>query len=183
MKKSLILFVCLLCLNSTIFAQRYYKSVDLFAGVGANTFNNFTAGISLTYGINLNNYFSLGLGAGCRYSNDVSSVGDGGDYSISYLLVPLHARLKVNLGTPDKTPFFMFDGGWSYDFWRMRHVVLLEPSLGVNYKDKMTLSAGVIMYPGTYTKTRPINSPSSVGYGPVDGWAYVVCARVGFYIK
>ena len=183
MKKALILFACLLCLNSVTFAQKGCKSVDLFAGIGVNRFNNFAAGISLTYGLNLNDYFSLGLGAGCRYVNDLSSTGDGSDHSISYLLVPVHARLKVNFGTSEEAPFFMFDGGYSYDFWRMRSVFLLEPSLGINYKEKLNFSAGVIMYPGTYTKTRPITSTSSVGSGPVDGWAYTVCIRVGFYIK
>lgn len=183
MKKVLLVIVSLFLAFNIANAQKSYKSVDLFLGFGVNEFNFWAGGIGLTYGLNFNNYLSLGLGLDCRYVNDLSSSEGSTMHHSSYLLVPAHIRFKANFGTKEEAPFFMFDAGYAYNFWNLKSVVLFEPSFGVTYKDKITVAAGVIIYPAEYIKAAPINSYSSVGYGPVEGVACTLCVRVGFFIK
>ena len=177
MKKTLLLIIGLFLTINAVNAQKYYKSLDIFAGIGANVFNNYAAGIGLTYGKNFNDYISLGLGVDCRYVNDLSSIGWWGHRPISYVLVPVHARFKANFGTKSVAPFFMFDAGYAYNFWNTKSVVLLEPSLGLTFNNKVTCSAGVILYPAEYTV------PETVYGSTVDGCACTLCIRMGFFIE
>ena len=177
MKKTLLLAIGLFFTINAVNAQTYYKSLDIFAGIGVNVFNDYAAGVGLTYGINLNDYISLGLGVDCRYVSDLSSISFGGHHAIGYLLVPAHARFKANFGTKSGAPFFMFDAGYAYNFWKMKSVVLLEPSLGLTYNDKIIISVGVILYPSEYT------IPENVYGSIVDGCACTLCGRMGFFIK
>ena len=180
MKKALLIIFGLLFAVNTIYAQKTEKTIGFFVGGGVNEFNNFATGGDITYGVSFIDFFSIGAGIGYKYFNDVASKGNIAK-SKRYLLIPVHLRLKMNFGTDELYPFIMCDVGWAYNLWKLKSVVLFEPSFGVSYK-KMTFALGAILYPSEYTCTYTTSEAwgYSTGSYTVEGYASVVCVKVGF---
>ncbi|MBR4837126.1 MAG: hypothetical protein IK004_01650 [Bacteroidales bacterium] len=183
MKKLLFVFISLFCALNVTNAQKVETSIDLFGGAGVNEYNNYAVGVELFYGYNFNSYFSLSLGVGCRYINDVSSAGISAS-SLLYLLIPAHARAKINFSNGNNPFFCLLDAGYAYNFNKQKSLVLLEPALGIDFNKKVGFAIGVVLYPGEYTKTYSSGSASSYGFGgnTVEGCACIVCFKVRFVL-
>lgn len=147
MKKTILsLFVTLFCLNTFIYAGGYEKAIEINGGIGLNKFSKYSLGIEMINGFRFNDYFSLGFGAGFRYTNALyyhsyqSSYHQSNTYD-SYdgkYLIPLHARVKANLSSAKVSPFLMVDGGYTIDVGKNPNKntegLFFEPAFGVDIK-------------------------------------------------
>lgn len=196
MKKTFLpLFITLFCINTSIYAGGYEKAIEINGGIGLNKFSKYSFGIEMINGFRFNEYFSLGFGAGFRYTNALyyhsyqysnhhSSTHDS--YDGKYL-IPLHARLKANLSSAKASPFLMLDGGYTIDVGKNPNKntegLFFEPGFGVDIKldDKNSIYFGI----GVNFQNAHYNNFSIGGYsGSYDsvekGMASTLNLRIGF---
>ncbi len=183
------------CMNSVMQASGYEKAIEINGGVGLNKFSKYSFGIEMINGYRFNDYFSIGFGAGFRYtnalyyhsyqySNHQSSTYDS--YDGKYL-IPLHVRAKANLSPAKVSPFLMLDGGYTFDVGQNPNKntegLFFEPAFGVDIKldDKTTMCFGVgVNFQNAHYKYYSIGGYSGSYDLEETGLASTLNIRIGF---
>ena len=182
-------------MNSMTHAGGYEKAIEINGGIGLNEFSKYSFGIEMINGYRFNDYFSIGFGAGFRYtnalyfqsyqySNHQSSTSDS--YDGKYL-IPLHARVKANLSSAKVSPFLMLDGGYTIDVGQNPNKntegLFFEPVIGVDVimDEKSSMYFGVgVNFQNAHYKYFSIGGYSG-SYDKVKaGMASTLNLRIGF---
>ena len=142
MKAKIIVLFLLITASFTIKAQKgYEKSIEVGGSVGLDKFTNSSFEIEMINGYRFSDYLFLGAGVGFRYTDAL--------YYQSYIasrfyesrdgkyLIPLYARLKVNLTKTKVSPFLLGNLGYTFDVGqnpnKNTHGLMIEPAFGVDF--------------------------------------------------
>ncbi len=144
MKKLLFVVIAVVGMAFSVCAQaRYEKSIELGAAVGTDKFSKYSFQITMVNGLKFNDYFSAGVGLGFRYADvlyQALTYADGtySDSRNNEYLIPLYARVKVNLTKTQVSPFFLADVGYSFNMnnspYKNLFGLMVEPAFGIDYK-------------------------------------------------
>lgn len=196
MKKILLQFVIFMfCTTSVSFAGNYEKSIEINGGTGLDKFSKYSFGIEMINGYRFNNYFSIGFGAGFRYTKALyySTYEHLSYQSSSYksfdgkYLIPLHARVKANLSSAKVSPFLMLDGGYTIDVGQNKNKntegIFIEPAFGVDIKldEKNSMYLGVgVNFQNAHYEFFSIGGYSGSYVSVENGMASTLNFRIGF---
>lgn len=199
MKKLLLTLVALFCIISTTYAQHYEKSIEIYGGPGLDKFTKYSFGIEMVNGLRFNDYFSLGIGVGFRYTKalytsmyqskhvyGVLITETSKSYDGKYL-IPVHARIKANLSSAKVSPFLMFDAGYTFDVGQNKNKntegLFYEPAFGIDMKMKdgnsLYMVAGYNVQNAHYTYYSISDSTPSY-HEKIKGNASTIDFKIGF---
>lgn len=155
MRKSL--FVVVLLLVAMIAkAQNVEQSLEAYGGVSVDNYSKYSFGTSYLIGGAFGGRFHVGGGVGFRYTEalyytstlTITSVTES--YDGKYL-IPIFARIMVNLTEEGVRPFLRFDLGYTFDVGQNQNKntegLFFHPAVGFNFstsvKSSVYLAAGL----------------------------------------
>lgn len=149
--KKLFLMALLMCVLFSVKAQiGYEKSIELGGSIGLDKFTKSSFEIEMINGYRFNDYFSLGMGVGFRYTDALyyrsTTLGDFYESRDGKYLIPLYARIKANLTNTKISPFLLANVGYTFDVGqnpnKNTYGFMIEPAFGIDFKlneDKLGL--------------------------------------------
>jgi len=115
--KRIFFMVILLLVTVNVHSQKVEQSLEAYGGISIDTYSKYSFGSSYEIGVTWNNRFHLGGGAGFRYTEALyytSSLTHSKSYDGKYL-IPVFARVAVNLTKEGVKPFLRCDLGYTFD--------------------------------------------------------------------
>lgn len=153
MRKSLFVAVLLLvAMNAK--AQSVEQSLEAYGGVSVDNYSKYSFGTSYSIGGALSSKFHLGGGVGFRYVKALyytsSLTGISESFDGKYL-IPVFARVIVNLTEEGVRPFLRCDLGYAFDVGQNQNKntegLFFHPAVGFNFstsaKSSVYLAAGL----------------------------------------
>jgi hypothetical protein len=167
----------------------YEKSIEAYGGFGLNELSKYQLGISMYNGYRFHDYCYLGLGIGFRYQEarymlSRSTYGITTDSREPRFIIPICARIKINLTNTPTSPFLMADIGTNIDVGYVKYKNItgffFEPLFGVDINtQKSTVPYFAIGVNIASAKYKYFNIPS-VYSGEVYSKATTFVFHVGF---
>lgn len=153
MRKVLFL-VILMFVTMNANSQKKVQSIEAYGGVSIDNYSKYSFGVSYSIGGALGSKFYLGGGAGFRYVEALYYTSSLTSISESYdgkYLIPVFARVMVNLTEEGVRPFLRFDLGYSFDVGQNQNKntegLFFHPAIGFNFstsaKSSVYLAAGL----------------------------------------
>lgn len=176
MRKS-IFFAILLLFAMNVHSQNVEQSLEAYGGTSTDKFSKYSFGTSYEIGGSLSSKIHLGGGVGFRYTKALYYTSYG-SYDKSYYesfdgkyLIPIFARIVMNLTEEGVKPFLRCDLGYSFDVGQNPNKntegLFFHPAIGLNIstseKSSLYFAAGLNVQ---HTHYEHISVPSEtiVGY-------------------
>ena len=137
MKKG-IFMVILLLVTMSVHSQNIEQSLEAYGGISIDSYSKYSFGTSYEIGGTWNDRFHLGGGAGFRYTEALyytSSLTHDKSYDGKFL-IPVFARVSVNLTKEGVKPFLRCDLGYTFDVGQNKNKntegLFFHPAVGVD---------------------------------------------------
>ncbi len=163
----------LLLVTMNVHSQKIEQSLEAYGGVSIDNYSKYSFGTSYEIGGSLANILHLGGGVGFRYTEALyftSSLTHDKSYDGKFL-VPVFARVMVNLTQEGVKPFLRCDLGYTFDVGQNPNKntegLFFHPAVGINVstseKSSLYFAAGLIVQ-HTHYEHFGVPSETVVGY-------------------
>ena len=138
MRKSFLILVLLL-VTINVHSQKVEQSLEAYGGISIDSYSKYSFGTSYEIGGTFVNRFHLGGGVGFRYTEALYFTSSLTTYSESYdgkYLIPVFARVAVNLTKEGVKPFLRCDLGYTFDVGQNKNKntegLFFHPAVGLD---------------------------------------------------
>lgn len=161
--KKVLFMVMLMCVAIKANSQNVKQSIEAYGGVSIDNYSKYSFGTSYSIGGTLASKFHIGGGVGFRYIEALYYTSSLTSISESYdgkFLIPLFARVTVNLTDEGVRPFLRCDLGYTFDVGQNQNKntegLFFHPAVGFNFstsaKSSIYLAVGLNVQHTHYQK-------------------------------